>query len=140
VVSSDKNKDSNQLADEKSENGTAGQKPTVEFPPALSVRELSELLKVSTVDIIKRLIRTGIMANINQVIDFKTASAVAADLGFEAHLSRHVRVKVTVLVKPTTVVSENRPNNRFTARPPVITIMGHVDPRQNKITGRYQEE
>ena len=60
------------------------------FPPALSVRELSDLLKVSPVDIIKRLIRAGIMANINQVIDFKTAAAVAADLGFEAHLSKHV--------------------------------------------------
>ena len=68
---------------------TADAKPPVaegkvELPPTLSVKELAEYLDVKTVDIIKELMKNGVMANINQQIDFDTAAIVADSFGVQA--------------------------------------------------------
>src|SRR3989304_5221311 len=91
-----------------------GAKKTIEFPPSLTVRELAELLKVSPVEAIKQLMRAGIMASINQVIDYQTAAVVATELGFEPREKLQVKQKVEVV-------------GGLFPRPPVITILGHVD-------------
>ena len=57
---------------------------TIEIPRVLSVKELADLMGVSPVEVIKELMKNGVMAAINQVIDFDTAAIVATDLGFEA--------------------------------------------------------
>ena len=56
----------------------------VQLPPTLSVKELAEYLDVKTVDIIKELMKNGVMANINQQIDFDTAAIVADSFGVQA--------------------------------------------------------
>ena len=56
----------------------------VSLPQALSVKQLAALIGVSPIDIIKQLMRNGIMANVNQAIDFETATVVAAAFGYEA--------------------------------------------------------
>ena len=58
----------------------------IEIPHSLSVRQLADILEVSAIDIIKQLMRNGIMANINQIVDFDTASAIATNLGHETRL------------------------------------------------------
>ncbi len=99
----------------------------VELPHNVSVRQLSEMLKVTVVDIIKQLMRNGIMANINQVIDFEVAEKIVTNYGYKAQL------KAQTLRKSASVISEIKKQQLLSTegnlkpRPPVITIMGHVD-------------
>jgi len=101
----------------------------ITLPATITVRDLSLLLNSSPINIIRELMKNGVMANINQEIDFDTAAIVAGDLGFEAEEEK----------LPEPVVEEAQPPTRkrreYTAeelakrrpRPPVVTIMGHVD-------------
>jgi translation initiation factor IF-2 len=94
----------------------------IEIPHSIGVRQLAELLQVGAVDIIKQLMRNGIFANINQVIDYEAAATVAAAFGYEAQLKP---------LATTTVGKRYRPQAEEAGglhlRPPVVTIMGHVD-------------
>jgi translation initiation factor IF-2 len=92
--------------------------PHVSFPPALSVKQLADLLRVSAVDVIKQLMRNGVMANINQAIDFDTAAVVAAYFGYEAK-----KQPISTQIKRPISTGDGK----LLSRPPVITIMGHVD-------------
>ena len=57
---------------------------SLELPQALSVRQLAEMIGVSAIDVIKQLMREGVLANINQVIDYDIASEVARNYGFKS--------------------------------------------------------
>ena len=63
----------------------------VEVPSSLTVRELATLINVSPIDVIKELMNNGIMANINQVLDYDTAAIVVQEMGFEAQELRSGR-------------------------------------------------
>ncbi|MGD2155498.1 MAG: translation initiation factor IF-2 [Anaerolineales bacterium] len=101
----------------------------IELPASLTVRGLAQKLDTSPIDIIKTLMANGVMANINQQIDFDTAAVVAAELGFEAILETFERVKEEdtgeIPLWRRLIANEN-PSD-LTSRPPVITILGHVD-------------
>jgi len=92
--------------------------PHVSLPPALSVKQLADLLKVSAIEVIKQLMRNGVMANINQAVDFDTATVVAAHFGYEAK-----KLPVSAQIKRPVPTGDGK----LSPRPPVITIMGHVD-------------
>ena len=111
----------------------------VQLPPTLSVKELAEYLDVKTVDIIKELMKNGVMANINQQIDFDTAAIVADTFGVQAvpmamdsAIAEEVvgegeatQVKLTTRSELFSVDGEAPENLKV--RPPVVTVMGHVD-------------
>lgn len=121
---------SKQEKEPKSSGKTAGSATTksqkIGIPDTLSVKQLADLLDVSAIDVIKQLMRNGIMANINQAVDYEAASTVASGLGIETtHQAQTKR-------KSTSVISEIKKqqlkgSSGLTSRPPVVAVMGHVD-------------
>ena len=116
-----------------SEEGNAGSSSavprSVEIPGTLSVKQLADLLQVSVVDVIKQLMRSGIMANINQAVDYEAAAAVTTNLGYEAHPRPPAHQKVDSLVRELKK-RQLQPGGEAAGlkpRPPVVTVMGHVN-------------
>lgn len=106
------------------------EKKTVELPSFLTVRELSELLEVSPIDVIKELMSNGIIANINQQIDYDTAAIVAEEMGFETQTLTAVEKpdeeEAEAVAEWRRVILQEREEN-LQRRAPVITMLGHVD-------------
>jgi len=100
----------------------------IELPASMTVRELAESMQVSPIEIIKTLMSNGVMANINQQIDFDTAAVVAAELGFETTLETKEAEEEDVGEIPfwRQVIADEDPE-KLVPRPPVVTILGHVD-------------
>ncbi len=115
------------------ERTAAGSSPSkvrkVELPSALTVRDLAEVLEVSVVDAIKRLMRRGVMANVNQVIEYDVAAAVASDYGYVARVQPLASRKAGGITEArrSRQLRHAEETSGLKARPPVVTIMGHVN-------------
>jgi len=103
----------------------------VEVGSVMTVGELAEAIGVSAVELIKALIRRGVMANINQQIDFETAVKVAADFGVE--LVERTPEVVHQEKSLAEIVRASAQEPGAVPRPPVVTIMGHVDHGKTKL-------
>ncbi|HVD01026.1 MAG TPA: translation initiation factor IF-2 [Candidatus Dormibacteraeota bacterium] len=112
----------------------------INLPPNVSVKDLSDQLGVGAVEVIKKLMQNGLMATINQVIDFDTASIVADEFGVTVEpiaAGETVAVeqqggagdgKVTVTSREEFFSSLGREDaTKLIERPPIVTVLGHVD-------------
>ena len=95
----------------------------VVLPQTLTIKRLAELTDISPIDAIKQLMRNGIMASVNQTIDFEMATLITS--AFE------VRVRPEEAATPGSAGSSKAPEDtdpaKLVARAPVVTILGHVD-------------
>jgi len=129
--SSQKRSPSNE--EKRNSTGTLGtQTREIEIPEMITVRDLAEEMHCSPIDLIKELMNAGVMANINQQLDYDTAAIVAEDMGYSVREFKEQEVeagdgeRATIQPVQRRVYSEEE-KKYLRSRPPVITILGHVD-------------
>jgi len=100
----------------------------LELPASIVIRDLAQKIQKSPIDLIKKLMSNGVMATINQAVDYDTAAIVVGEYGFEAVPEVIEEIKVETGEVPLwrrMIAGEDE--STLKNRPPVVTILGHVD-------------
>ena len=93
----------------------------IQVPEEITVGDLASLLRMTANEVIKKLIALGVMATVNEVIDYDTAAIVATELGAK------VEKKVEISIEEQIIEEEVEDDENASPRPPVVCVMGHVD-------------
>ena len=94
---------------------------TIKVPDEITVGELAAMLKMTAAEVIKKLFALGVMATVNEVIDFDTAEIVATELGAK------VEKKIVVSIEEQIIDASEDKEEDLDRRDPVVVVMGHVD-------------
>ncbi|WP_235827689.1 translation initiation factor IF-2 [Acetivibrio saccincola] len=107
---------------------------SVKLGETMTVKEFAEAIKKTSADVIKRLMKLGVMATVNQEIDFDTAAIIADEYGITAE-------KEVVITEEDILFDDSEDDNEdeLVPRPPVVVVMGHVDHGKTSLLDAIKE-
>jgi translation initiation factor IF-2 len=100
----------------------AEQQTTIEVEDMITVGTLAERLAIPVSRLIGELMKNGVMATVNERIDFDTAQIIVSELGLDVSLSKRTSAESTAPTREKVKASATAQQ-----RPPVVAVMGHVD-------------